>query len=132
MLPPSMPYAPIISEGLTCDALAGTFALVTQRPPYPKGERLGSFAYLGGSRGGAEGSFRVRWSVRPEPAADANAEANSGSEPVGCCRSDGPERIQETASDGVSQAIYAFWKCGWWGNPPRGFESLSLRISLIG
>ena len=59
---------------------------------------------------------------------DANADANWESEPVGCCRSDGPERIQETAPDGASQAPYAFWKCGWWGDPPLGFDSRSLRF----
>ena len=53
-----------------------------------------------------------RRSVHPEPSADANADANWESEPVGCCRSDGPERIQETVPDGASQAPYAFWKCG--------------------
>jgi hypothetical protein len=57
-----------------------------------------------------------RSSVHPEPSGDANADANCESEPVGCCRSDGPARIQETVPDGASQAPYAFWKCGWRGN----------------
>src|SRR5450631_3562776 len=83
---------------------------------------------------GRHRGFRVtvRRIVRPGPPGDANADANWESEPVGCCRSNGPERIQETVPDGASQAPYAFWKCGWWGNPPRGFESLSLRIAFIG
>jgi len=67
-----------------------------------------------------------------EQQSDANADANWGSEPVGRCRSDCPVCIQETVPDGASQATNAFWKMRLEGNPPRGFESLSLRISLIG
>ena len=58
----------------------------------------------------------MRRSVHPGPSGDANADANWESEPVGCCRSDGPEGIQETVPDGASQTAYAFWKCGWCGN----------------
>jgi hypothetical protein len=50
--------------------------------------------------------------VHPEPSGDANADANWESERVGCCRSDGPERIQETVQDGSCRVMYAFWKCG--------------------
>jgi hypothetical protein len=53
---------------------------------------------------------------------DANADANRRSDPVGCCRSDRLVCIQETVPDGASRALYAFWRCGWWGNPARGFE----------
>ena len=43
-----------------------------------------------------------------------------------------PERERLSGADHGSRArgitAHAVWKCGWWGNPPRGFESLSLRI----
>jgi hypothetical protein len=74
----------------------------------------GSFACLVCNQGRHRRfTLRVRWGVHPEPAGDANADANWESDPVGCCRSGVPERIQETVPDGASQASYAFWKCGW-------------------
>jgi hypothetical protein len=60
------------------------------------------------------------------------SDANRRSDAVGCCRSDFSVCIQKSIPDGSCRVTYAFWKCGWWGNPPRGFESLSLRVALMG